>query len=181
MSFLFCISLLIPCQALGREKKFPATLRRFTTKPLILLSIALESRESSRSFPAGRENCDARTARSVSGGEAGDLSARGHRAEGPRASWPDRQEHRRRRSRRIRQYRRRGPLRLRGATRHGRAECRTAGDASHPFRMGANLGDVIVASDDIYGHGVNLAARLESLAAPGGVCISADALRHAGW
>src|SRR6202047_1848564 len=48
------------------------------------------------------------------------------------------------------------------------------------FRMGVNLGDVIVAADDIYGHGVNLAARLESLAAPDGVCISADALRHAG-
>jgi adenylate cyclase len=46
------------------------------------------------------------------------------------------------------------------------------------FRMGVNLGDVIVASDDIYGHGVNLAARLESLAVPGGVCISADAWRH---
>jgi adenylate cyclase len=46
------------------------------------------------------------------------------------------------------------------------------------FRMGVNLGDVIVASDDIYGHGVNLAARLESLAAPGGVCIAADAWRH---
>ncbi len=46
------------------------------------------------------------------------------------------------------------------------------------FRMGVNLGDVIVAADDIYGHGVNLAARLESLAAPGGVCISADAWRH---
>jgi adenylate cyclase len=46
------------------------------------------------------------------------------------------------------------------------------------FRMGVNLGDVIVASDDIYGHGVNLAARLEGLAAPGGVCISADAWRH---
>ena len=46
------------------------------------------------------------------------------------------------------------------------------------FRMGVNLGDVIVAPDDIYGHHVNLAARLESLASPGGVCISADAWRH---
>ena len=37
---------------------------------------------------------------------------------------------------------------------------------------------MIVAPDDIYGHGVNLAARLENIAAPGGICISADAWRH---
>jgi adenylate cyclase len=40
------------------------------------------------------------------------------------------------------------------------------------FRLGVNLGDVIVDGDDIYGDGVNVAARLEGLAPPGGVCIS---------
>ena len=40
------------------------------------------------------------------------------------------------------------------------------------FRMGVNLGEVIVDRDDIYGDGVNVAARLETLADPGGVCIS---------
>ncbi|MDX8466809.1 adenylate/guanylate cyclase domain-containing protein [Mesorhizobium sp. VK23B] len=39
------------------------------------------------------------------------------------------------------------------------------------FRMGVNLGDVIVEDDTIYGDGVNIAARLEKLAEPGGVCI----------
>jgi adenylate cyclase len=46
------------------------------------------------------------------------------------------------------------------------------------FRIGVNLGDVIVTPDDIYGHGVNVAARLERLAPPGGICISAEVWRH---
>ena len=40
------------------------------------------------------------------------------------------------------------------------------------FRMGVNLGDDIMDRNDIYGDGVNIAARLETIAAPGGTCIS---------
>jgi TolB-like protein/class 3 adenylate cyclase len=47
------------------------------------------------------------------------------------------------------------------------------------FRIGVNLGDVIVEGDDIYGDGVNIAARLQAMAEPGGICISGTAFDHA--
>jgi adenylate cyclase len=52
---------------------------------------------------------------------------------------------------------------------------RTAGaptDRRIEFRVGINLGDIIVEAEDIYGDGVNIAARLEALAEPGGICVS---------
>lgn len=46
------------------------------------------------------------------------------------------------------------------------------------FRIGINLGDVIEEGDKIYGDGVNIAARLEAMAEPGGICISKTAFDH---
>src|ERR1700759_2934567 len=46
------------------------------------------------------------------------------------------------------------------------------------FRIGIHVGDIIFDDDDIFGDGVNIAARLEGIAEPGGVCISDDAYRQ---
>jgi TolB-like protein len=46
------------------------------------------------------------------------------------------------------------------------------------FRIGINLGDVLIDGDDILGDGVNIAARLEGVAEPGGICVSDDVYRH---
>src|SRR5438270_2604905 len=48
------------------------------------------------------------------------------------------------------------------------------------FRIGVNLGDIIVEEGDIHGDGVNVAARLEALAEPGGICISGTVRDHIG-
>jgi adenylate cyclase len=46
------------------------------------------------------------------------------------------------------------------------------------FRIGINLGDILIEGDDILGDGVNVAARLESIAEPGGICVSDDTYRQ---
>ena len=46
------------------------------------------------------------------------------------------------------------------------------------WRIGVHLGDVLIEEDDILGEGVNIAARLEGIAEPGGICISDDAFRQ---
>ncbi len=63
----------------------------------------------------------------------------------------------------------------------GRRPKRNAGArAEHrlDFRIGINLGDVIVEGDDIHGDGVNIADRLQALAEPGGIAISGTAYDH---
>src|ERR1700676_5599669 len=49
------------------------------------------------------------------------------------------------------------------------------------FRIGSNLGDVIVQDNDIFGDGVNVAARLETIGQPGGICISGGAGVQGGY
>jgi adenylate cyclase len=53
-----------------------------------------------------------------------------------------------------------------------------AGDRRIDIRIGIHIGDIIVEEGDIFGDGVNVAARLEGIAEPGGICISDDAYRQ---
>ena len=51
-------------------------------------------------------------------------------------------------------------------------------DTRIAFRIGINIGDIIVEGEDIYGDGVNVAARMEGLAEPGGICVSRTVFNH---
>ncbi len=51
-------------------------------------------------------------------------------------------------------------------------------DSQIHYRVGITVGDIIIQDGDIFGDGVNIAARLEGLAEPGGICISSDAYRQ---
>ena len=51
-------------------------------------------------------------------------------------------------------------------------------DSRIEFRIGIHIGDIMIDDSDIFGDGVNIAARLEGIARPGGVCISDDAYRQ---
>ena len=51
-------------------------------------------------------------------------------------------------------------------------------DTRIEFRIGIHIGDIMIDDSDIFGDGVNIAARLEGIARPGGVCISDDAYRQ---
>jgi TolB-like protein/class 3 adenylate cyclase len=53
-----------------------------------------------------------------------------------------------------------------------------SGDARIDWRIGVNLGDIVIDDDDIHGDGVNIAARLEAMAEPGGICVSRTVLSH---
>ncbi len=62
----------------------------------------------------------------------------------------------------------------------GMAECNLdiADEQRIEFRVGINLGDIMIDAEDIHGDGVNIAARLEGIASPGGICISDSAYQQ---
>src|SRR5207342_2918362 len=57
-------------------------------------------------------------------------------------------------------------------------QAKVAADRRIVFRIGVNLGDVVVEGEDLLGDGVNVAARLEQLCEPGGVLVSGTAFDH---
>jgi adenylate cyclase len=67
-------------------------------------------------------------------------------------------------------------IKVQQGMRHRNAD--VAADQRIEIRVGIHIGDIIVEGGDIFGDGVNIAARLESIAEPGGICISDDAFRQ---
>jgi TolB-like protein/class 3 adenylate cyclase len=64
------------------------------------------------------------------------------------------------------------------AVQHGMAERGELVGKKIAFRIGINVGDIIIDGDDIFGDGVNIAARVENECVPGGVCLSASAFEQ---
>ena len=59
-----------------------------------------------------------------------------------------------------------------------RAQCRHLGRLPDRIRIGINVGGIIIDEGDIYGDGVNIAARIETLARPGAICLSDNAYKQ---
>ena len=138
------------------------------------------------SAPAARRHPERRRRRlqpAHGGGRSGDrrrdaLAPRDARRFRARAPRPGRERGRRQPARRVRERRRRGGVRRRRAGRAGAPRGRTCPPTSRlQFRIGVHLGDLVIDDDEIFGDGINIAARLEALAEPGGVCASAGRRR----
>ena len=67
-------------------------------------------------------------------------------------------------------------LRIQSAMQDG--QIAAAGEPPIVYRIGINVGDIVIDGDDIFGDGVNIAARLENLADPGGICVSRGVVDH---
>ena len=83
-----------------------------------------------------------------------------------------RQDHWRRAAARVPERGRCGPVRHRVPGGDGHHNAEVPQDRRIEFRVGVNIGDIIIEGRDIFGDGVNVAARLQEIAAPGGVCVS---------
>ena len=91
---------------------------------------------------------------------------------------PHRQAHGRRCAGGVRERRGRCHLRHRNSETASGARCRWLRGNPIQFRIGINVGDIIIDGEDILGDGVNIAARIEGIAEPGGISISEDAWRQ---